>query len=131
MTTRYQTILKLLGERILVLDGAMGTMIQSYDLTEDDFRGERFMDHPADLMGNNDLLSLTRPDVIEEIHREYLAAGADLISTNTFNSTSISMADYRMEEQVYAINIAAARLARTRCCSLAPQAAEAAAVAGT
>ena len=90
----------LVRERILVLDGAMGTMIQQYNLTEEDFRGERFMQIPGQLKGNNDLLCLTRPDVIRDIHRKYLAAGADIIETNTFNSTSISMADYHMQEYV-------------------------------
>ncbi len=102
----------LVRERILVLDGAMGTMIQQYNLTEEDFRGERFMQIPGQLKGNNDLLCLTRPDVIRDIHRKYLAAGADIIETNTFNSTSISMADYHMQEYVREINLAAVRLAR-------------------
>ncbi len=101
-----------LESRILVLDGAMGTMIQSHDLSEAEFRGERFADHPRDLKGNNDLLSLTRPDVIGEIHRSYLDAGADIITTNTFHGTAISQADYGMEEFVYEMNVAAARLAR-------------------
>ncbi len=101
-----------LKKRILVLDGAMGTMIQRYKLSEEDFRGEQFRDHPADLKGNNDLLCLTRPDVIEEIHRAYLDAGADLIETNTFNANGISQKDYRLENMVYEMNLAAARLAR-------------------
>lgn len=105
-------IYDILKSRILLLDGAMGTMIQRYKLTEKDFRGERFKDHPTDLMGCNDLLSLTRPEVIREIHEEYLAAGADIIETNTFNGTSISMADYQMEPMVYAINKASAEIAR-------------------
>ena len=84
----------LLDRRILLLDGAMGTMIQRYKLTDADFRGERFKDHPQDLKGNSDLLVLTRPDVIGAIHREYLAAGADIIETNTFTSTAIGQADY-------------------------------------
>ncbi|MBL6749358.1 MAG: methionine synthase [Nevskia sp.] len=99
-------------ERILVLDGAMGTMIQRCKLGEADFRGERFKDWPRDLQGNNDLLVLTRPDVIRQIHRQYLAAGADIIETNTFNAQRISMADYGMEALAYEINLAAARLAR-------------------
>ncbi|MDZ7847069.1 MAG: homocysteine S-methyltransferase family protein [Owenweeksia sp.] len=82
-------------ERILVLDGAMGTMIQAYQFTEEDYRGERFKDYPSDLKGNNDLLSLTQPEKIKDIHAKYLEAGADIIATNTFNSTRISMADYR------------------------------------
>ena len=102
----------ILPARILILDGAMGTMIQRYRLTEADFRGERFKDSDTLLKGNNDLLSLTRPDVIGEIHREYLTAGADIIETNTFNSTSISMQDYRMSHLAAEINLAAARLAR-------------------
>ncbi len=101
-----------LRHRILVLDGAMGTMIQRYRLTEEDFRGDQLPDHPVALKGCNDLLSLTRPDVVREIHHRYLEAGADIIETNTFNATRISMADYRMEAQVYAINVAAARLAK-------------------
>ncbi|WP_019538800.1 methionine synthase [Proteiniphilum acetatigenes] len=102
----------ILPGRILILDGAMGTMIQRYGLAEADFRGERFKDFDRLLKGNNDLLSLTRPDVIGEIHREYLAAGADIIETNTFNSTSISMQDYHMSHLAREINLAAARLAR-------------------
>ena len=102
----------LLSERILVLDGAMGTMIQRHDLTESDFRGDRFRAHPTPLLGNNDLLSLTRPDVIGEIHRAYLAAGADIIETNTFSSTRIPMSDYGVEDAVGEINLASARIAR-------------------
>jgi 5-methyltetrahydrofolate--homocysteine methyltransferase len=83
-----------LQQRVLILDGAMGTMIQRYKLTEEDFRGERFKDHPRDVRGNSDLLVLTRPDVIGAIHREYLDAGADIIETNTFTSTAIAQADY-------------------------------------
>ncbi|MDD4631479.1 MAG: methionine synthase [Proteiniphilum sp.] len=103
---------EILTHRILILDGAMGTMIQRYKLTEADFRGERFKDSPTLLKGNNDLLSLTRPDVIGQIHREYLQAGADIIETNTFNATSISMQDYGMSHMAAEINLAAARLAR-------------------
>ncbi|HLL96670.1 MAG TPA: methionine synthase [Spirosoma sp.] len=105
-------IADLLRERILVLDGAMGSMIQQYSLTEADFRGERFADWPHDLQGNNDLLSLTRPDIIQEIHRQYLEAGADIIETNTFSSTAIAMADYRMEALAYELNYESARLAK-------------------
>ena len=101
-----------LPQRILVLDGAMGTMIQTYELDEDDFRGERFADHPVPLKGNNDLLSLTRPDIIAAIHRTYCEAGADIIETNTFNGTAISQGDYQMEPYVRELNFAAARLAR-------------------
>jgi 5-methyltetrahydrofolate--homocysteine methyltransferase len=105
-------IQELINERILVLDGAMGTMIQQYNLTEADFRGERFKDVPGQMKGNNDLLCLTRPDVIEEIHRKYLEAGADIIETNSFNATSVSMADYHTQAYCREINLAAARLAR-------------------
>ena len=103
---------QLINERILVLDGAMGTMIQQYNLSEADFRGERFKDLPGLLKGNNDMLCLTRPDVIEEIHRKYLEAGANIIETNTFNATAVSMADYHMQAYCREINLAAARLAR-------------------
>lgn len=103
---------QLINECILVLDGAMGTMIQQYNLSEADFRGERFKDLPGLLKGNNDMLCLTRPDVIEEIHRKYLEAGADIIETNTFNATAVSMADYHMQAYCREINLAAARLAR-------------------
>jgi 5-methyltetrahydrofolate--homocysteine methyltransferase len=103
---------RLLEQRVLLLDGAMGTMIQSYRLGEQDFRGRRFKDHPRDLQGNNDLLTLTRPDIIGAIHAAYLDAGADIIETNTFNSTAISQADYGTESLVYELNCEAARLAR-------------------
>ena len=99
-------------QRILILDGAMGTMIQQYNLSEADFRGERFVDIPGQMKGNNDILCLTRPDVVKDIHRKYLQAGADIIETNSFNATRISMADYRVEEYIAEINLAAARLAR-------------------
>ena len=105
----------LMSERILVLDGATGTMIQQYKLTERDFRGERFRDHPRDLKGNNDLLVLTRPDVVTEVHRAYLDAGADLIETNTFNATRVSQAEYGMEALAWEINVEGARLARAAC----------------
>lgn len=101
-----------LNQRILVLDGAMGTMIQRFKLQEDDFRGSLFANHPQNLKGDNDLLVLTRPDVIESIHRDYLAAGADIIETNTFNATTISQADYGMQDWVEKINIEGARIAR-------------------
>jgi len=103
---------ELLKQRILILDGAMGTMIQTYKLSEEDFRGERFAQWPCDLKGNNDLLCLTKPQVIQDIHRAYLDAGADLIATNTFNATAISMSDYQMQDLAYEINVAAARIAR-------------------
>lgn len=107
-----KTISQIVSERILILDGAMGTMIQQYNLKEEDFRGERFAHIPGQLKGNNDLLCLTRPDVIQDIHRKYLEAGADIIETNTFSSTTVSMADYHVEEYVREINLAATRLAR-------------------
>ena len=107
-----KTIQQLIRERILVLDGAMGTMIQQYNLSEADFRGERFKDIPGQLKGNNDLLCLTRPEVMEDIHRKYLVAGADIIETNSFNATSVSMADYHVQAYCREINLAAARLAR-------------------
>lgn len=106
------TLSKCLQDRILILDGAMGTMIQRHKLTEEDFRGSHFKDHPSDLKGNNDLLSITRPEVIKAIHREYLAAGSDIIETNTFSSTSIAQADYRLESLAYELNKAGAQLAR-------------------
>lgn len=98
--------------RVLVLDGAMGTMIQRYNLSEEDYRGKLFADWPTNLKGNNDLLCITQPQIIKDIHTEYLEAGADILETNTFNGTSISMADYQMEEQVYEINLRAAQLAK-------------------
>jgi 5-methyltetrahydrofolate--homocysteine methyltransferase len=101
-----------LQKRILVIDGAMGTMIQRYQLTEEDFRGERFKNHPSDLKGNNDLLNISRPDVIKAIHAEYLDAGADIIETNTFSTQRISLADYHMEELAYELSFEGARLAR-------------------
>jgi len=110
--SRAATLRSLLAQRILVLDGGMGTMIQRYKLTEADYRGERFADFPHDLKGNNDLLCLTRPQLIREIHEQYLAAGADILETNSFNATAVSMADYRMEHLVPELNFAAARLAR-------------------
>lgn len=102
----------ILRERILVLDGAMGTMIQRYPLEEKDFRGEQFKDHKHPLKGNNDLLSLTRPDIIKDIHREYYEVGADIAETNTFSSTTIAQADYRLEHVVYELNYQSAKLAR-------------------
>ena len=106
---------QILGERILVLDGAMGTMIQRYKLDEAGYRGERFKDWPSDLKGNNDLLSLTQPQIIKDIHSAYLEAGADIVETNTFNSTSISLSDYGQESLVYELNYASAQLARQAC----------------
>jgi 5-methyltetrahydrofolate--homocysteine methyltransferase len=107
-----QDIRQLAKERILVIDGAMGSLIQEYKLTEKDFRGERFKDFHRDIQGNNDILSITRPDVIEAIHRAYLEAGADIIETNTFSGTTIAQADYELEEAVYDINFESARVAR-------------------
>ncbi|MFD2099373.1 homocysteine S-methyltransferase family protein [Flagellimonas iocasae] len=102
----------ILQNRILVLDGAMGTMLQRYKFTEVDFRGERFKDWPSDLQGNNDLLSLTQPQAIADVHRVYLEAGADIIETNTFSGTTIAMADYGMEELVYELNYESAKIAK-------------------
>ena len=104
-----------LRERILVIDGAMGTAIQRDRPSEAGYRGERFADWPSDLQGNNDLLTLTQPEIIAGIHREYLEAGADIIETNTFNANAVSLADYGMQELAYEINLEAARLARTVC----------------
>jgi 5-methyltetrahydrofolate--homocysteine methyltransferase len=101
-----------LASRILIIDGAMGTMIQRYKLEEADYRGERFKDWPSDVKGNNDLLSLTRPDIIKDIHLEYLNAGADIIETNTFSSTAIAQADYNMQSLAYELNVASAKIAR-------------------
>ena len=106
---KIQDILK---ERILVIDGAMGTMIQRHPLEEADFRGERFKNHTHPLKGNNDILSITRPDIIEEIHRQYLEAGADILETNTFSGTTIAQADYHLEDAVYDINFESAKIAR-------------------
>lgn len=107
-----KTLTELARQRILIIDGAMGTMIQQHQLEEADFRGERFRDYPRNLKGNNDLLSLTQPQIIQDIHRAYLDAGADIIETNTFNATAISQADYGLEALVYDMNLAAARIAR-------------------
>jgi 5-methyltetrahydrofolate--homocysteine methyltransferase len=107
-----QKIEDILKTRILVLDGAMGTMLQRYKFTEDDFRGERFKEWEHPLQGNNDLLSLTQPEAIAEVHRKYFAAGADIVETNTFSGTTIAMADYHMEELVYELNYESARIAK-------------------
>ncbi|GAA0894298.1 hypothetical protein GCM10009122_39790 [Fulvivirga kasyanovii] len=106
------TIQEILSKRILVLDGAMGTMIQRHTLTEEDFRGEVFKDHKYPLKGNNDLLSITRPDIIKDIHRQYFEAGADIAETNTFSSTTIAQADYHLEDAVYELNYQSAKIAR-------------------
>ena len=113
--TRGAALPALLAQRILIIDGAMGTMIQRYKLSEADFRGQRFQDHPKDLKGNNDLLVLTQPQVIRQIHEQYLAAGADLVETNTFGATSIAQDDYRLGHLAREMNVAAAKLAREAC----------------
>ncbi|MBC8048486.1 MAG: homocysteine S-methyltransferase family protein, partial [Fimbriimonadaceae bacterium] len=105
-------IKEILKQRIVILDGAMGTMIQRYHLKEEDFRGERFKDHMYDLKGNNDLLSITRPDIIKEIHTQYLEAGTDIIETNTFSGTSVAQADYHLQEIVYELNFQSAKIAK-------------------
>ncbi|MFT5890728.1 MAG: 5-methyltetrahydrofolate--homocysteine methyltransferase [Dokdonia sp.] len=106
------TLYKALKERILVLDGAMGTMLQAYKFSEEDFRGERFKDFHIPLKGNNDLLSITQPEAIAEVHRKYFAAGADIVETNTFSGTTIAMADYELEDVVYELNYASAKIAK-------------------
>ena len=114
MLAKHPTLIhleKLLKERILFLDGAMGTMVQTYKLKEEDFRYNHFEAHPKDLKGNNDLLVFTRPDVIKEIHTKYLEAGANIIETNTFSGTRLAQKDYDLEEIVYDLNFKAARLA--------------------
>jgi 5-methyltetrahydrofolate--homocysteine methyltransferase len=112
MQTRTETLLQALHERILILDGAMGTMIQRYKLSEDDFRTPDLVNHIKSLKGNNDLLSLSRPDIIKQIHREYLEAGADIIETNTFSATTIAQADYELSNLAYRINFESAKIAR-------------------
>src|SRR2546425_1519426 len=109
---KTEQIERLLRNRIVILDGPMGTMIQGFNLDEAGYRGH-FTDHPAELKGNNDLLNLTQPEIITNIHRQYLEAGADIIETNTFNSNAISMSDYKMEGLVYELNLEGARLARS------------------
>lgn len=109
---KMSNIWKEIEKRILVLDGAMGTMLQQYKFTEEDFRGERFKDYPLSLKGNNDLLSITQPEAIKEIHAKYFAAGADIVETNTFSGTTIAMADYEMEDLVYELNFESAKLAK-------------------
>ncbi len=107
-----KSLYDVIKERILVLDGAMGTMIQAYNLKEEDFRGERFKNYPSSLKGNNDLLSITQPRIISEIHKKYLDSGADILETNTFSSNSISMADYNMEDLVYELNFESVKIAK-------------------
>jgi 5-methyltetrahydrofolate--homocysteine methyltransferase len=109
--TRARGLPALMAQRIVVIDGAMGTMIQRHRLEEADFRGERFAGHPVDLKGNNDLLVLTQPDLIRSIHEQYLAAGADIVETNTFGASSIAQDDYRMGHLAREMNVAAARVA--------------------
>ena len=111
-TERGQALANLLQERIVLLDGAMGTMIQGYNLNEQDYRNARLTDAPGELKGNNDVLSLTRPDIIEDIHRQYFCAGSDIVETNTFSATSIAQADYHLEDYVHDINVASASIAR-------------------
>jgi 5-methyltetrahydrofolate--homocysteine methyltransferase len=109
---QMSAIYKAINYRILVLDGAMGTMLQRYNFTEDDYRGARFKDFPHPLKGNNDLLTLTQPEAIKDVHRQYFAAGADIVETNTFSGTTIGMADYHMEHLVYELNYESAKIAR-------------------
>ncbi|MEL0643883.1 homocysteine S-methyltransferase family protein [Olleya sp. Ti.3.14] len=106
------SIRDVIKKRILVLDGAMGTMLQRYNFTEEDFRGDRFKDYPSSLKGNNDLLSLTQPNAIADVHRKYFEAGADIVETNTFSGTTIAMADYNMEDLVYELNFESAKIAK-------------------
>ena len=115
MRDTFQTISEILNKRILVLDGAMGTMIQRYKFSEEDYRGNRFKDYEYPLQGNNDLLSLTQPDAIRKIHETFLDAGADIIETNTFSSTSVAMADYHMENLIYELNFESAKIAVNAC----------------
>ncbi|HSF54429.1 MAG TPA: homocysteine S-methyltransferase family protein, partial [Algoriphagus sp.] len=112
MQNRTETLLQAIQNRILILDGAMGTMIQRYKLSEEDFRTPALADHPKSLKGNNDLLSLSRPDIIKQIHKEYLEAGADIIETNTFSATTIAQSDYELSHLAYAINFESAKIAR-------------------
>ena len=111
-TIKMKNIKQEIKKRILVLDGAMGTMLQAYKFSEEDFRGERFKDYSTPLKGNNDLLSITQPQAIKEIHAKYFKAGADIVETNTFSGTSIAMADYQMEDLVYELNYESAKIAK-------------------
>ncbi|MDX1640769.1 MAG: homocysteine S-methyltransferase family protein, partial [Balneolaceae bacterium] len=112
MSHSKHPLFDLLQERIFVLDGAMGTMIQDYGLSEEDYRGTQFADSPDDQKGNNDLLSITQPDIIREIHSNFLSAGADIIETNTFNANPISQADYNLQDRTYDLNVASAKNAK-------------------
>src|SRR5690625_1029172 len=112
MSSLHQKLSEELTRRILLLDGGMGTLIQDHKLNEDDFRGTRFANHATELRGNNDLLSITQPDILRGIHEAYLEAGSDIIETNTFNSTSVSQADYGLADLAYELNVTSARLAR-------------------
>ena len=107
---RYEALLRELERRVLVIDGAMGTLLQAHGLSEEEYRGERLKDWPREVKGNHELLNLSRPDVVEAAHREYLAAGADIVETNTFNANAISQADYGTEALAYELNVAAATL---------------------
>ena len=109
---REEQLRKLLQERIVIIDGAMGTMVQRYNLDEAAYRGDRYPNPTKDLKGNHDVLNVTRPEVIEEVHRQYLEAGADIIETNTFSSQSISLSDYHHEDAAYELNLAGAQVAR-------------------
>ena len=109
---KIQQLTQILQQRILILDGAMGTMIQRHKLEEADYRGDRYADYHLDIKGNNDLLAITQPKLIQDIHESYLEAGADIIETNTFNATKVSMADYEMEDLAYELNVAGAKVAR-------------------
>ena len=112
MKSTREKLTSLLDSRIILLDGAMGTMIQSYELSEEDYRGNIFSDWSSDLKGNNDLLSITQPEIISNIHKAFLEAGSHIIETNTFNSNAPSMADYAMEDRVYELNLVGAKVAR-------------------
>ncbi|MCB0732068.1 MAG: homocysteine S-methyltransferase family protein, partial [Ignavibacteriae bacterium] len=108
----FEQLTKILQERIMILDGSMGAFLQQFKLTEEDFRGEKFKDHKSPLKGNNDILSITQPEIIKKVHRSYLEAGADIIETNTFNGTSISQEDYKTQDFVYEINFESAKIAK-------------------
>ena len=112
---RIKELPNLLKNKIIILDGAMGTMIQEENLSEEDFRGKRFLDHPKDLYGNNDILSITRPDLISKIHNQFLNAGSNIIETNSFSSTKISQGDYSLSDLAYELNFESAKVARKAC----------------